>query len=110
MASEVAWQQISQLFPLGQQVEKMIRDDLAQQNLFMCYRLDDQLMARAIGIYRAQLENFADFYEPQLERWQGEDLSLGQRQHLHRVSARLTILKELVEEIVTMLPETKVLS
>ncbi|HLY24825.1 MAG TPA: hypothetical protein VKQ72_00705 [Aggregatilineales bacterium] len=103
MPSELPCQPISQLFRLGQQIERLIRDDLAQQQLHRRFKFDEEVLNRSISVFQAQLEEITGFYGPQFEDWRGEDLSPGQRQYLNRASVRLATLRELVEETLALL-------
>jgi hypothetical protein len=63
--------------------------------------LDDYTVGRLLKAYREQ-QDFLWVYEAQLERWQKESLSVGQRQQSEQMAAQLAQLKLGIKEILAI--------
>ena len=108
---EPNWQPISQLPLLASMVDGVLANSQEQHETFAHVRakphvLDDEIVNRAINLYRAQLDDLW-FYEEQFARWRNEPLTASRRQEINRLAGQLPRIRELSEAILAMLDEIK---
>jgi hypothetical protein len=100
------WQPLSMLPMLAEMVSGMLGEVERQlQSLRAAQEqphvLDDYTVGRLLKAYREQ-QDFLWVYEAQLERWQKESLSVGQRQQSEQMAAQLAQLKLGIKEILAI--------
>jgi len=108
---EPNWQPIGQLPLLTSMVDGVLANTEEQYQTFVSVKdrphvLDDDIVNRAIRLYRAQIDDVW-FYEEQFARWLAEPLTGAQRQEVNRLNAQLPRIKELSQAILELMDEMK---
>ena len=108
---EPNWQPISRLPLLVSMIDDVLENSEDQFETFSEVRdkphvLDDAIVARAIRLYEAQLEDLW-LYEEQFGRWLKQSLTDDQRGEVERLLGQLPRIKQLSEAILELLDEIK---
>ena len=105
------WQPLSLLPVVALMINEVIQNSEYQLKTFSEAKdkphvLDDETIARATKLYKAQLED-ARLHEEQLKRWQMQPLTGDQRKEVDRLLDQLPRVKQLSKAILEMLDEIK---
>jgi hypothetical protein len=105
------WQPLSLLPVLAIMIDEALQNSEEQHETFSEVKdkphvLDDATIARAIRLYKAQLED-VQLYREQLRRWQEQPLTADQRREVDRLLGQLPRIKQLSEAILELLDEIK---
>lgn len=108
---EPNWQPISQLPLLTAMVDGVLENTEEQYQTFESVKdrphvLDDDIVNRAIKLYRAQIDDVR-FYEEQFARWLAEPLTEDQRREVNRLNGQLPRIKELSQAILDLMDKMK---
>jgi hypothetical protein len=105
------WQPLSLLPVVALMIDEVIQNSEYQLEAFSeakdkPHGLDDETIAHATKLYKAQLEDMR-LHEEQLKRWQMQPLTGDQRGEVDRLLDQLSHIKQLSEAILEVLDEIK---
>ena len=105
------WQPVSLLPVVAMMIDEVLQNSEEQHETFSEVKsqphvLDDATVARAIRLYKAQLED-VQLYREQLRRWQKQPLTGDQRREVDRLLGQLPRIQQLSEAILVLLDEIK---